>query len=472
MSGEPFTTQLSKSFDLQDITMTTYSGRTIKLNDMWNQIDIYEDLYNNCLTGQLLIKDHQNLVLNGPFCGRETLKVTFKTPGRAKCTKEFYVYKLGPRQPETNEQSVFYTLSFVSKEFITSQQTKISQHYKGRIHEIVSKIYKDHLKGIPSRLKTSPCMHEQEFIIPYWSPLTAINWLASRAVDQENPDNCNWLFYETLDGFQFHTLSELMSAPPTSAPDSFLGALGRGVINFFGGGTKGKYSDFAYFPKKDRAAERDKEREFKNMERFVLQHQFNTMEKIDNGMYASHLLTHDIVRKKYEHHKYNYNKDFQKNDTLEDNPLVAKGNDQLSNHDWGHYKYYTKHKSVFDDRVDNDKVETWALKRNSQMQQAEAIRFEFTVPGDSERRVGQVVSVTIPNFLSPSMPGQNWYDKYLVGNYLISSIRHSISKENYEMKIQVTRDSLPKPLPDVSSPVLQGPVQSLAEYFGDPGGSP
>ena len=35
------------------------------------------------------------------------------------------------------------------------------------------------------------------------------------------------------------------------------------------------------------------------------------MENIDSGMYASHLLTHDIVRKKYQHHKYDYNKDFQ-----------------------------------------------------------------------------------------------------------------------------------------------------------------
>ncbi len=71
MSGDPFTTQQSKSFDVQDVEIETYNGRTIKLNKMWQQVDIYEDLFNNCLTGQLLIKDHQNLVLNGPFCGRE-----------------------------------------------------------------------------------------------------------------------------------------------------------------------------------------------------------------------------------------------------------------------------------------------------------------------------------------------------------------------------------------------------------------
>jgi len=470
--SEEFTTQQSKSFDVTDIYIKTYCGRKIGLNEMWMQIDIYEDLYNNCLTGQLIIKDHQNLILNGPFCGRETLTLTFETPGRAKNTKEFYCYKIGPRQPEVNEQTVAYTLSFVSKEFITSQQTKISQHYKGKIDGIVSKIFKDHLKGSPDKLNTSACMHEQEFIIPYWSPLSTINWLASRAVDQKNPENCNWLFYETLDEFRFVTLSELMAQEATSAPDSFLESIGRGVVSFFGGNTKGQYSDFAYFPAKDREQGRDKEREFKNMERFILQHQFNTMENIDSGMYASHLLTHDIVRKKYQHHKYDYNKDFQKNDTLEDNPLVAKGNDKLSGNEWGHYKFYSKHKSIFDERIDNDRVETWALKRNSQMQQGEAIRFNFVVPGDSERRVGQVVDLTIPNFLSPSMPGQNWYDKYLVGRYLISSIRHSISRENYEMTIQVTRDSLPKPLPDASTPELKGKSQSLLDFFGDPGGSP
>jgi hypothetical protein len=465
--SEPFSTQQSKSFDVQDVTITTYSGREIKINNMWMVIDIYEDLYNNCLTGQLVIRDHQNLILNGPICGRETLKVSFETPGRAKNTKEFYVYKIGPRTPNDNSQTVEYTLSFVSKEFITSQQTKISQHYDGMINETISKIFKDYLQGSPDKLEASTCMHKQEFIIPYWSPLTAINWLASRAVDQTNPENCNWIFYETLDGFKFKSLSELMKQPPTSAPDSFLESLGRSVVTFFGSNTKGKYSDFAYFPKKDRAEERDKEREFKNMERFIMQAQFNTMENIDNGMYASHLLTHDIVRKKYEHHKYDYNKEFKKNDTLEDNPLVAQGNDKLSDKEWGHYKFYTKHRLLFDKKNDNDKIETWALKRNSQMQQADAVRFNFTVPGDSERRVGQVVSVTIPNFLSPSMPGQNWYDKYLVGNYLISSINHKITKENYEMNIEVVRDSLPKPLPDASKEI-KGIAQTMNDFFKNP----
>lgn len=470
MSGEPFSTQQSKSFDVQEVSIKTYSGRTAKLNNMWTQIDIYEDIFNNCLSGQLIIKDHQNLILNAPLCGRETLTIKFKTPGRASNTKEFFVYKVGPRQPETNEQTVIYTLSFVSKEFITSQQTKVSKFYDGKINETVEKIFKDYMGG--SVIDASPCMHKQKFIIPNWSPLNAINWLASRAVDQKNPENCNFLFYETLDGFKFKSLSELMSKPSTSTPDSFIESLTRSVTTFFGSNKKGKYSDFVYFPKKDRAEERDKEREFKNMERFVLQHQFNTMERIDSGMYASHLLTHDIVRKKYEHYQYNYNTDFGKNDTLEDNPLVAQGNDELSDKEWDHYKFYPKHNLLHDENNDNEKVETWVLKRNSQMQQAEAIRFDFTVPGDSERRVGQVVTITLPNFLSPSMPFQNWYDKYLVGNYLISSIRHSISKENYEMKIEVIRDSLPKPLPDASSGTLDGPTQSNEDFFSDSSSGP
>ncbi len=470
MSADPFTTQQSKSFDVQEIEIQTYSGRTIKLNSMWVQIDIYEDLFNNCLTGQLLIKDHQNLILNGPFCGREKLKIKFKTPGRKSVTKNFYCYKIGPRKPETNEQSVHYTLSFVSEAFIKNQQTKVSQYYEGTIDEIIQKIGKDHL-GI-DEIHSSKCLHKQKFIIPNWSPLTAINWLASRAVDSENPENCNFVFFENLDGYHFHPLSWNMKQPPTSTPDSFIESLSRSITTFFGSNKKGKYSDFAYFPKKDRAEERDKEREFKNMERFILQHQFNTMEKIDSGMYGSHLLTHDIVRKKYEHHTFNYNDDFGKNDTLEDNPLVAKGNDKLSQHDMGHYKFYPKHKLLHDDKMDNDKIETWVLKRNSQMQQVEAIRFNFTVPGDSERLVGTVVSLTIPNFLSPSMPLQNWYDKYLIGNYLIGSIRHSISRENYEMNVEVIRDSLPKPLPDSSSGTLQGPAQSMEDFFKDPGSGP
>ena len=457
-----------KSFDIEKIEVDCYTGRNFDLMNMWTQIDLYEDLFSNVLTAQVKIRDHQNLIMNGPFCGRETITITYKTPGKGSVTKKFRVYKVGPRTPQANETTVQYTLSMVSEEFITSQQTKISQFYEGKIDEIVNKIHSDHL-GSSTPLKAEKCLHKQKFIIPYWTPLNSINWLAARAVDSKNPENCNWLFYEDLDGFKFTSWGKLASEEATSAPDSLLESIGRAIIDILPNTpSNSTFSDFTYFPsptETDSDGE-DKEIAFKNMERLLFPSSHNVMENIESGYFASHLVTHDIVRKKYEHSKYSYKNDFDSADRVEKESMLAQKGDDFSDKEWSHYKYYPKHKLAFDKQDDNDKVETWVLKRNAQMQQMEGQRLNFTAPGDSTRRVGQVVDITMPTFATPSKPLENWYDKYITGKYVISAIRHSISNENYEMRVELIRDSLPNPMPSSATNFNFGSmVDSAADFF-------
>ena len=96
----------------------------------------------------------------------------------------------------------------------------------------------------------------------------------------------------------------------------------------------------------------------------------------------------------------------------------------------------------------------------------EGQRLNFTAPGDSTRRVGQVVDITMPTFATPSKPLENWYDKYITGKYVISAIRHSISNENYEMRVELIRDSLPNPMPSSATNFNFGSmVDSAADFF-------
>ena len=73
--------------------------------------------------------------------------------------------------------------------------------------------------------------------------------------------------------------------------------------------------------------------------------------------------------------------------------------------------------------------------------------------GDSSRRVGDIVGVKLPT-PEPKHDEIKWEDQYLSGKYMISAIKHTITKDNYTMKAELIRDSVSKPYPDVKSQML------------------
>jgi len=431
-------------FDIQNLKLVSYaSNREIDITKIWDEVEIFEDLYTNCLSGSITITDSLNLIYHFSICGREKLVITLKTPyfdsvyGDTAVTRTFRVYKISDREPRANDKSLRYTLHFVSEEFVKSQQTKISKAYEGRTDEIIRSIYEDYLKveygdGLSNKLlDASRTLHRQKFIIPYWSPLSAINWLAARSVDSANRDNCNFIFYEDLEGFKFKSFAELAKQQPI-----------------------GEYEYFASTrPTKDgEIATRDLAKEYRTVKEFLMMEYHNTMKNIESGFYSSRMMYHDIVRKQWGCVDYIYGNEFANADHIERNPLVAAGNDDLSVNPLSNFKFYPKHRWLYgfeSSYEDNDRYQDWVLRRNAQMQQIEGAKLQFTLPGNSQIRVGQVMKIVVPSFEEKQNPYTDWLDKYMSGKYIISAIRHHMDLvKGYTMRLELTRDSLPTALPD------------------------
>ena len=82
------------------------------------------------------------------------------------------------------------------------------------------------------------------------------------------------------------------------------------------------------------------------------------------------------------------------------------------------------------------------------------VKLSLTVPGDTggpgrSREVGDVVLVQCPSieFDQPEFEA----DPYLKGKYMITAIRHMISLDDYKIKLEVSKDSLPAPIPTFPS---------------------
>ena len=83
-----------------------------------------------------------------------------------------------------------------------------------------------------------------------------------------------------------------------------------------------------------------------------------------------------------------------------------------------------------------DKV---SLSRMNRLQSLNNYKIRIVLPGDGILESGDIINFELP---SPEPDGEKSFDKYYSGNYLITAIRHTFSKNDYKITLECARDSL------------------------------
>ena len=220
------------------------------------------------------------------------------------------------------------------------------------------------------------------------------------------------------------------------------------------------------------------------VEKFKFIRSFNKNKNIQRGVYASKLLTHDIVTKKITQYEYNgFNNWYSGNHLGQYPPLsnsdleaksAGKARTTYAPHEEGNYYptvdekslssmidsrvvFYPKHDRMYSswtgDKYDN-KVEEWKLQRYADIGRYDSLNLYAEVAGNSALRVGQVVKVIIPSPETDSQDGSSdvVHDKSLSGNFMITALKHMFNKgaENtidYRMGIEFSKDGVEEAVP-------------------------
>ena len=214
------------------------------------------------------------------------------------------------------------------------------------------------------------------------------------------------------------------------------------------------------------------------LDNLEIMNQFNTTRNIENGLYASKLITHDIVKKKIQQHTYNltqaYASDITHTDkympisstetyydvsdrfTFAPQEIGLNEGDNIQSYYDSKVMFHPKHNQMYsknsNDLYDNN-VEEWKLKRNALILSLNQIKLRITFSGKSYLRVGHTVDITVPSpeKVLEQNPGKvknpdDLVDKYLSGTYLITALRHMIESNSgkpvYTMVADVTKDAL------------------------------
>ena len=435
----------NKDVRVDDVRIVSLNGMDVSIVDHFAMVEIYESLFSNNITGRVSVIDATNLPESLPLTGQEMLLFTFSTPGTEPISKLFIIDKISERVPTKNDKTQIYDLHFISPFFLMNITKKVSKSYKGRISGMVKDIFYSYLAkldegndfgGEAPRIKIEPTFGSHKFVIPNWRPNAAINWLSKRSVSEKYPDRANYIFYEDLDGFKFVSLTTLMRGPVREV-----------------------------YEKVESREEIDTEDDYDTTHRSIngpiLVKGFDRSKEIPKGTFSSSMITHDIVTKEWQQTNYNYTQGFDSEKSLNNYPILPVLSDYYARHADSKQYFSPKHSGIhgsvqpiegsdnlFLEYPDNNRQEMWLMSHDSLINQLKSSKIEFDVLGDSNRRVGDKVQVNVSNMKQQETDLYSALDSNISASYLITRIKHSITLGGHEMRLELSKDSFIKRMPD------------------------
>jgi hypothetical protein len=465
---------------IDEITLKSYTGFTMSLKGIFQNFIVYEDIFSNCMSGRITLIDSMNIVKNFPIIGAETLTIIYRTPmgGGQPVKLVFRTYKISVLTETAQESAQMVRIEFVATQAIKSMQSKVSKSYRNMpVSKMVTNIFDEYLavdngenNGLISaaaggaaaggligsmiplpiaggvagaivggavglvrealdddkiHLKTvTETFDTRSYVIPYWSPLYAINWLAHRARAKADTSMCDYVLFQNSDGHHFVPLSGLKTADVaftyTNYPDGFRSEDGSRML----------------------------ESELRNIHSLVVEDMTDKIKQQNLGMLASAIMTHDMTTKTWSTSQFKYDKSFM-NDAahLEKNPLIPMQKIDYTDSVESHTRFYPKSSYSMAGIAQVHDPEETVLLRQSLLNQMNSINLIVSCYGDTNVKVGQVINFrTIAKEATKKQ--DNYEDDYLKGRYLVTTVKHLVTDREHTMTMTLSRDSFAEPIAD------------------------
>lgn len=457
---------------IDEILLINYDKKhRIDLSYIFIELNIYEDIFQSQIVGDITLQDTNELIETFPIVGEETIRIRWHLPNSEN--KEWFdtfdmrVYKVGDRSVNglRGGKSSTYKLYFTSKEAITNLSNTVSRSFNTKTaSEIATIIYNDYLDTNKEFIveKTEGVLKE---VIPNWKPFRAINWLAGeRAITEQQ--NADFFFFESLNKntgprFNFVSLTSLMQADSVFDVEFM-------VQNLFDGKTKDMTT--ASF----------------NVDSFEFPKHGNFIDNITNGMYAQTWIYHDPLRKRFVVSKPTHEESVTTSDgyrmysdqmnsatqaptqfirmpgnvdafpKLLSNSSIDNSVDKTTCNKCNRNEVeYIAKREATDEKNTSSMVSSIASKRAFRLQELNNYSVSFgNIPGNQHIQLGSVITFNKPHLVHNNNLFNDklsrFDDRFLSGKYLVTRLRHTISIEKdtsefeYSMALDAVKTSFPE----------------------------
>jgi len=439
--------QNAGDFELIKAELITSSGMVVDLSDSIINITFFEDTGTTAVTGNLLVQDAAGLSSIGPIIGQEYLKLKIRTPtltGEDEIidyTENVLIVNSLDGRKEVSDKVQAYALHFTTSELVINQRTKVSRSLKGSYSDIVKIMLGE--VNCKKKVYVEPTSGSKRIVAPNVRPFDIIK-MATRESISKFFRNRSYLFFETLKGYHFRSLSSLYAQPPKQEYTSYIKGTGS-----------------------NKGGSEDVQRELGNILDFEIVDSGDTLVNYTTGVYASNLIVHDIFSKSYEKYQYGIFTNFQ-------NEHHITGYHQKGRRDFPIYSHLNvddKGRTVQDfpartfvtpassfsgkdaqHTTENNtspytapNAQDWLQRRTSQLIQLEqGLVSNILTHGNTVVSAGDIVKLDIPYNASFKTTKNEKNDRFFKGMFFVKRLRHDFDFTNkkHQTLMTLVKDSI------------------------------
>tara|TARA_R110000851_G_scaffold182931_1_gene332016 strand:- start:38 stop:1462 length:1425 start_codon:yes stop_codon:yes gene_type:complete len=450
-----------------DLVLSTGKHVGLKAGSILN-LTIFEDIHQFALTGQIMIQDALNLGSYGPIIGQEYLLLKIRTPtiydedGVIDYSENGLMITSVDTREDVGNGVQATLLSFVSREFVVNQRTRVNRTLTGSYSDIVTQMLRKDLNS-KKKLHIESSSENKKIIAPNIEPYDVIKLALKEGVSKDDSDP-TYLFFENTRGFNYRTLGNLYKGLP--------------VINYTKSvaGTKflnnGAYDIMA---------------NVSNIESYTIASSPDIIYNTTTGVYGSKLIVHDIVSKSYDTYTYNYIDNFSKERHIDNTllplsgpllnalPIIPTGENiasfpsrQFLKPTTGRDKDLSVQDEFYQSSFTSNTPHRSLQRRASSIHMLEtSLQVTLEVLGNTLIGVGDIVECNIPHTSTFKSADNNTdFDALYSGRFLIKKLRHDFNQSNNQHKITMNLckdnliDSLHSP-PDNFEPISSKPEKTI-----------
>jgi len=399
--------------------MLTSGKSQVDLTHIFTTMTIYEDLFANCMSGNISLNDARALMEVIPIMGEETLEVEYTTYSKGKGTevfsKTFDVYKCGDYQPSDDNTTHSYTLHFQSQLMSINLKNRYRNAFGTsskmiRSSDIVNTVCTKMLGIKEANLVIGETSTYKHLVCANWTPFQLINHLAETSAPSVNLNlfdkDVSYLFFEDRIGVKFVPLSMLIENK--------------------------LHKDSALHVKsltmRQESVRKDKVGTIKSDINKVLEWRsiglFDNNTNTRHGMYASTTHYYDPMKKSLVSTTYDYDVDFAKQAHLKSSINLTRNRDNLPSE--ATYMYNAEH--------NQNNLQSIMKSKHQQMENNTIV---VSVVGCSGYLLGQTLTFDIPSTLINKNKRQNI--AFLSGEFLVSRIKSTMTRESITNDLELRK---------------------------------
>ena len=402
----------------------------IDISPLIHKIVIEESIENDSIRGYVSVGDGVGLLENTPLRGEERLIIEIEDILKVKKTFDLFVYQIDNVSTKDANDMLLYDMTFCSYMRWNAGTKKIIDSFDRSVRETAEEIFKRYYAPFTKEFKTEATDGTFQCVIPNYTPIQALKFLASRAYDNLSPSS-SFRFFENSEAFYF-------------VPDEWLIAEAISTDSV-------KEFTYVQFPVPMEInvnnPSYDLEAQLRNVITLSNTDKINTIDDLNTGAYRNNPIVIDFVNKTVTDNRYSYQENKTKFASLNSGNKNIK---DTHTDEFIDYTFTEENERKF--LVFKDYQSLGDLPSNIRSEQylpqiiSNRLTYRYmlyrntvyiTVYGRLDLKAGDVIKLIIPEISAYTDKGNRL--SQLSGTYLVHDCTHTFNLDNYQVSMMLTK---------------------------------